>query len=91
MPAGYYTIEERRGAKWVPVCHLEGYGKRLTDALKRLEERGKPGFYRIVQMQRMVLAEKVDGRLHLKKWHASGPKELERCARAFCGPRKRAG
>ena len=82
MPHGFYTIEQWRGKKWVTVCHLDG-GHSLTKAIEELERRGKPGFFRIVQMQRMIWAEKKDGKLRLRKWHAGNPETLSRGAEAF--------
>jgi hypothetical protein len=83
MPHGFFTIEQWRDKRWVPVCHLEGYGRTLTDALRELERRGQPGFFRVVQMQRMVWAEKAGGKLRLRKWHAGSSDALLRAARAF--------
>ena len=83
MAHGFFTIEQWRGKKWVPVCHVEGYDRTLSDALKELERRGKPGFFRVVQMQRMIWAEKTGGKLRLRKWHASSNKALSRSAMAF--------
>jgi hypothetical protein len=82
MAHGFFTIEEWRGKKWVTVCHVAG-GKSLTDAMRELEQRGRPGFFRVVQMQRMIWAEKIDGKLKLRKWHASNPEALSRTAEAF--------
>jgi hypothetical protein len=48
---------------------------------------GKPGFYRVVQMQRMIWAEESEGKLRLKKWHAGSPESLERTAAAYTGDR----
>ncbi len=82
MPHGFFTIEQWRGKQWMPVCHLVA-DRSVSDALQELERRGKPGFFRVVQMQRMVWAEKKNGRLHLRKWHANSPDTLSRTARAF--------
>jgi hypothetical protein len=41
-----------------------------------LEKRGKPGLYRIVQMQRCVWAELEKGKLRLHGSHASSAKSL---------------
>jgi hypothetical protein len=88
MPLGFFTIEQwrqpKRGpGKWVAVCHVTGYHHRLSDAFTQLESLGKPGFYRIVQTQRMVLAEKKHGKLVLKKWHTSNPDNLNATAAAY--------
>jgi hypothetical protein len=48
-----------------------------------LERRGKPGYFRIVQTQRMIWAEKIGGKLKLRKWHAGNPEALSRGAAAF--------
>jgi hypothetical protein len=82
MPHGFYTIEQWRGKRWVTVCHLDG-GQSLTDAMQEVERRGKAGFFRIVQTQRMIWAEKKDGKLRLRKWHAGTPETLSRTAEAF--------
>src|SRR5271168_1694697 len=89
MPLGFFTIEQwqppRRGqpAKWVTVCHLTGYQQRLSDAFLKLESLGKPGFFRVVQTQRMIWAEKKAGKLRLKKWHTSNPASLAATAAAY--------
>jgi hypothetical protein len=88
MAHGFFTIEQwnppTRSTEpaWVPVQHLDA-GHSLTDALRAIEERGQAGFYRVIQTQRQVWAEKVDGKLHLHKWHASSPDALTRTAEAF--------
>jgi hypothetical protein len=84
MAHGYFTIEEWRGKKkqWVAVCHLNG-DQTVADALRELERRDKPGLFRVVQMQRMVWAEKIDGKPRLRKWHANSPDTLSRTAEAF--------
>jgi hypothetical protein len=88
MAYGFFTVEQwklpKRGAQpaWVPILHLDA-GHSLSDALRAIEERGKAGFYRVIQTQRHVWAEKVDGRLHLRKRHAGSPQELARTAEAF--------
>jgi len=66
----------------VTICHVRG-GWPLTEVLKELERRGGPGFFRVVQTQRVIWAEKVDGKLRLRKWHANSPETLARSARAF--------
>jgi hypothetical protein len=84
MPFGFFTIERWHSKKqqWVPVCHLNADGS-ITKALEELERRGRPGFFRVVQMQRMVKAEKKDGKLRLRKWHAGTPQTLARAAAGF--------
>ena len=88
MAYGFFTIEQwkppKRGAKseWVPVQHLDAHHT-LSDALRAIEDRDRAGFYRVIQMQRQVWAEKEDGKLRLRKWHASSPEELARAAEAF--------
>jgi hypothetical protein len=82
MPSGFFTIEQWRNKHWVIVCHLSGRQK-LTDALAVIERRARPGFFRVVQTQRMVWAEKRDGKLRLRKWHAMDPETLSRTAVAF--------
>jgi hypothetical protein len=88
MAHGFFTIERwkppKQGAKstWVPVLHLNAEHS-LSDALRTIEERDQAVFYRVIQTQRQVWAEKVDGKLRLRKWHASSPEELARTAEAF--------
>src|SRR5262245_7362267 len=84
MAQGYYTIEEWRGKKqqWVPVCHLNG-DQSLRDALQALEKHGKPGFFRVVQTQSMVLAEMNGTTLLLSERPASSPEDLSRAAEEF--------
>jgi hypothetical protein len=82
MPSGFFTIEQWRNKRWVTVSHLSGRQK-LTTALAEIERRARPGFFRVVQTQRMVWAEKRDGKLHVGKRHAMDPETLSRTAAAF--------
>jgi hypothetical protein len=82
MAHGFFTIEQWRNKRWVTVCHVDG-GKSLTEAIQELERRDKAGFFRIVQTQRMIWAEKINGKLKLRKWHAGNPETLSRSAKAF--------
>src|SRR5215471_13815473 len=84
MPHGFLTIEQwnTKKKRWVPIAHLNAK-KSMTDALRELERKGKPGFFRVVQTQRMVWAERANGKLRLRKWHASSLETLARTARAF--------
>ena len=94
MPYGFFTIEQwkprKRGAKaeWVAVAHVNA-GASLSNALKQIEQRDRPGFFRVIQTQRQVWAERVDGRLVLRKWHAGSPEALARSAAAFVRDRGR--
>jgi hypothetical protein len=88
MPHGFFTIEQwkppSRGAKpaWVAVLHLDA-SQSLSDALQAIEARGQAGFFRVIQTQREVWAEKVNRKLVLRKWHAATPEELQGAADAF--------
>ena len=82
MAHGFFTIEQWRNKQWETVCHLNG-DQSVTDVLRELERRDKPGFFRVVQTQRMIWAEKIDGKLRLRKWHANKPETLSRSAEAF--------
>jgi hypothetical protein len=82
MAHRFFTIEEWRNKKWVTVCHLNA-DQSVTAAIQKLERRDKPGYFRIVQTQRMIWAEKIGGRLKLRKWHAGSPETLSRGAEAF--------
>jgi hypothetical protein len=87
MP-GFFTIEQwkplKRGGKaqWVPLLHLDGR-QSLTKAIEAIEIQGKPGFFRVVQTQRQIWAEVIDGKLKLRKHHAMSPEGLMRTAAAF--------
>jgi hypothetical protein len=88
MPHGFFTIEQwkppKRGAKpaWIPILHLNA-GQSLTDAINALEARDNPGFFRIIQTQRQIWAERQNGKLRLHRSHASSPESLQRTADAF--------
>src|SRR5262249_28627546 len=62
--------------QWVPILHLP-FGLSLTLAERTLEKLGKSGLYRLVQMQRVIWAEKRNGRLRLRKSHAGSPDSLD--------------
>jgi hypothetical protein len=88
MPFGYFTIEQykqpagkARGA-WTPVIQLDA-GHNLTDALKSLEARKKPGLYRVLQIQRCIWAETKQGKLKLYPAHASNPGSLDKITEIF--------
>jgi hypothetical protein len=82
MPQGYYTIEQwkppKKGlpSKWVEITHLP-FGKSLTDAENALQNLGKPGLYRLVQMQRVIWAEQDDDDVKMRKSHAASPEGLD--------------
>ena len=63
MPHGFFTVEQwkrqsnRAPTQWIPILHLDS-SQSLTKAITALESRGKPGLFRIVQMQRCVWAER---------------------------------
>lgn len=88
MARGFFTIErwERRNSsgesQWVVVRHLDGR-QNLTDAVHALEKLGHPGFYRVVQTQRMIWAERIGGVLKLRQHHAMEPETLRKSAKAF--------
>jgi hypothetical protein len=82
MPQGYYTVEQwtraKRGGRleWVAVLHLR-LGESLTAAEKAIERLWKPGFYRVVQTQRVIWAELEGSGLRLRKSHAGSPESLD--------------
>src|SRR5689334_17924305 len=88
MPHGFFTLEQwirqpsESEPRWIPVCHVDA-SQTLSDAIQRLEDLGKPGFYRVIQTQRMIWAEAQNGKLRLRKWHAGSAKSLSRTAAAF--------
>ena len=94
MPQGYYTIEQWKRPKrngtleWVPVLTLP-FGGTLTAAEKALAQLGKPGFYRVVQTQRVIWAERDGKNFRLRKSHAGSPASLDRIRQMFerCGGR----
>jgi hypothetical protein len=88
LPHGFFTVEQwkapKAGAKphWVPVLHLDA-GQSLTKAIGALENRGKPGLFRVIQTQRQIWAEVKGGSLRLRRWHASSQEDLERLTESF--------
>jgi hypothetical protein len=88
MPQGYYTIEQwtppgpDAESAWIPILHLP-LGASLTAAETALEALGKPGFYRVVQTQRVIWAENEGGALRLRKSHAGSPESLDRMRAMF--------
>jgi hypothetical protein len=82
MAHGFFTIEQWQDKQWVTLRHIAG-DQSLSAAIKDLEHQDKPGFFRIVQTQRMIWAEKRNGKLRLRMWHASDPETLLRTAAAF--------
>jgi hypothetical protein len=88
MPKGFFTVEQWKRAKtgvpsrWVPILHLDSY-QSLTRAIETLEKRGRPGLYRILQMQRCVWAEMDGGKLRLHGSHASSPEGLARVVKIY--------
>ena len=88
MPQGYYLIEQwmrptnDAPAVWVVVLHLP-FGATLTAAEEALEKLGQPGFYRVVQMQRVIWAEKEKRGFKLRKSHASSPDSLKKMEEMF--------
>jgi hypothetical protein len=70
MPYGYFVVEQRKAGKpgapseWTPIHHpTHDFDARttLTKVMQWIEAEGKPGFYRVIQMQRAVWAEKIGG------------------------------
>jgi hypothetical protein len=82
MPQGYYTIEQWKRPRWVAVAVLP-FGLSLTAAEQALQRVGKPGFYRLVQTQRVVWCEASSGGVRLRKSHASSPQSLRRMQEMF--------
>src|SRR6266705_1378491 len=81
MPHGFFTVEQWTAAKegarseWIAILRLDSY-QSLSKAVKALEKRGKPGLFRVVQMQRCIWAEMEGGKLRLHGSHASSPENL---------------
>src|SRR5215467_1985723 len=88
MPHGYFTVEQWRRsdhgetAQWTPLLHLNSY-QSLTKVLAALEKRGKPGLFRLTQMQRCVWAEMEKGKLRLHGSHASSTENLAQIVQIF--------
>ena len=88
MPHGYFTIEQWKRlpdsetSHWIPILHLDSH-QSLTKAIAALEKRGKPGLFRILQMQRCVWAEVEAGKLRLHGSHASSPESLAKVVEIF--------
>ena len=88
MAHGFFTLErwmrpaEQRESEWVAIRHVDG-GRKLADVLAGLEKSGEAGFYRVTQTQRMIWAEKENGKLKLRKWHVGTPEDLAKSAAAF--------
>jgi hypothetical protein len=94
VPQGYYTIEQwsrpKAGGRpqWVAVLLLP-FGASQSAAEAALANRGKPGFYRLVQTQRVIWAEREGTKLRLRKSHAGSPASLDRMRQMYdrCGGR----
>jgi hypothetical protein len=88
MPFGFFIIEEWTApqdsakSQWIPILHLDSY-QSLTKAMAALEGRGKPGLYRILQMQRCVWAEMEDGKLKLHGSHSSSAENLSQLVEIY--------
>src|SRR2546421_12645143 len=80
MAQGFFTVEQWKAqdgtrSQWVPIVHLNSY-QSLTKAMELLERRGKPGLFRVLQMQRCIWAEIEGGKLRLHGSHSSSPENL---------------
>jgi hypothetical protein len=88
MPYGFFTVEQwkaRRGRapeKWVAILHLDAY-RSPSKAMEFLQERSKPGLYRVVQTQRCVWAQMEDGKVRLHGSHVGSTKSLAELAKIF--------
>src|SRR5438477_12054407 len=88
MPRGFFTVEQwttpqvGASAQWIPILHLDSY-QSLSKAVEALQRRGKPGLFRVVQMQRCIWAEIEGGKLRLHGSHASSPEHLAQVADLF--------
>ena len=82
MPHGFFTVEQWKRPRWIPILHLDSY-QSLMKATAALEKRGEPGLFRIVQMQRCVWGEMEAGRLRLHGSHASSPEDLAQMVEIF--------
>ena len=94
MPHGFFTVEQwertrsQDAAQWVPIKHAGPIRhfdacNTLTGVRARIEAEGRPGFFRVVQTQLMIRAERIHGKLRLERKHAGSPETLERSVQAF--------
>jgi hypothetical protein len=88
MPIGFFTVEQWTRAQagsalqWIPILDLDS-SQSLTKAMQALEKRGRPGLYRVVQMQRCIWAEMEKGKVRLHGSHASSPKSLSKLTELY--------
>src|SRR3954466_1373314 len=88
MPQGYYTVEQWTARTnhgqpaWTPILHLP-FGASLTAAEEALAKLGRPGFYRLGQMQRGIWAEQDGDTIRLRKAHAGSPQGLDEMRQMF--------
>jgi hypothetical protein len=88
MPHGFFTVEQWKRPKdsttphWIPILHLDS-NQSLMQAMAALEQRGEPGLFRVVQMQRCIWAEMEAGKLRLHGSHASSPEGLTQIVEIF--------
>jgi hypothetical protein len=65
-PYGFFTVEQwkrpnaRTKPQWIAIKHLDARNT-LSSAIEMIATNGKPGFFRVLQTQRMIQAEKIDG------------------------------
>ena len=67
---------------WVPLSHHDS-GKTLSEVIATMKDAVDQGFYRVVQTQRMIRAEKVDGKIKLHKKPALTEECLNRSVNAY--------
>jgi hypothetical protein len=83
MAQGFFTIEQWKAGRgkgkgaWTAIFHLDA-DESVTKALAALEARGKPGLYRVLQMQRCIWAETEGGKLRLHGSHNNSAEGLAR-------------
>jgi hypothetical protein len=82
MPHGFFTVEQWKRARWVPVLHFDA-GQSLTKAINALQKRGRAGLYRVIQTQRCIWAEMEKGKLRVHGCHVSSPGSLATLAKMF--------
>jgi len=63
--------------------HLNNRPGSILCSLSRFEQRGNPGLFRVLQMQRCVRAEMEKGKLRLHGSHASSPENLAQIVEIF--------
>lgn len=82
MIEGYLLSDGDGEPRWKPIVHLDS-DQTATKAIAALRLRGEAGLFRIVQVQRIVWAEREGDGLRLHGSHTSSPENLAELVRLF--------